>query len=80
MSKNKRKRKNDEIADIIERLKRYGIVIIRTIAGLLMMILIGTMLLLIYLKSLYPNFDISVWFTMSGLFAYLSGYFGNPKN
>lgn len=70
----KRKRKNDEHKSLYEQLKQSGVVIIRLIAGLLMLMLIGAMLVLIYLKFLYPGFEISVWLTMTGLFSYLSGY------
>ncbi len=73
MSKHKRKRKNDE-PDWYEQLKKSGVVIIRLIAGLLMLILVGVMLFLVYLKFLFPGFEISVWLVMSGLFSYLSGY------
>lgn len=69
----KRKRKNDE-PDLYERLKQSGVVVIRLIAGFLMLMLIGAMLVLVYLKFLYPGFEISVWLTATGLFSYLSGY------
>jgi len=73
MSKHKRKRKNDE-PDLYEQLENCGVVVIRLIAGLVMLILIGAMLVLVYLKFLFPGFEISVWLAMSGLFSYLSGY------
>lgn len=73
MTKNKRKPKNEDKSSL-QQIVGCGNVVIRLLAGMLMLIFIGMTLFLFYMKLEFPEFDIFGWVMMTSFFAYLCGY------
>ncbi|GAB5493002.1 MAG: hypothetical protein Phog2KO_32170 [Phototrophicaceae bacterium] len=71
---NKQKRKNEEDASCSQQVVGCSNIFIRLLAGSLMLVFIGLIAFLFYIKSESPEIDIGVFAVITSLFAYLCGY------